>query len=101
MPDPQKSPDKEQQLLRHAKREGRLIMVVWGACLIWSTVVGYFMGYRRSAADMSLIFGMPDWIFWSVVLPWGICLAFSIWFCFRYMADDDLGQDPVEDSGHE
>ena len=101
MPDPQKSPDKEQQLLRHAKREGRLIMAVWAACLIWSTMVGYFMGYRRSAADMSLIFGMPDWIFWSVVLPWGICLAFSIWFCFRYMADDDLGQDPVEDSGHE
>ncbi len=101
MPDPIKPSEKEQQLLRHARREGLLIMAVWGACLIWSMVVGYFWGYRRPAEDMSLILGMPDWVFWSVVLPWGLCLAFSVWFCFVYMADDDLGQDPVEDARHD
>ena len=68
-------------------------MAVWTVCLIWSMTVGYFMGYRRSAAEMSLILGIPDWIFWSVVLPWALCLAFSVWFCFAFMADDDLGQD--------
>ncbi|HEV2947663.1 MAG TPA: DUF997 family protein [Gemmataceae bacterium] len=93
MTTPPNSPDKEQQLLQHARREGLLIMAVWAACLIWSMTVGYFMGYRRSAADISLILGIPDWIFWSVVLPWALCLAFSVWFCFAFMADDDLGQD--------
>jgi hypothetical protein len=101
MANPTKSADKEQQLLRHARREGLLIMVVWGACLLWSMVVGYFMGYRRPSNEMTLILGMPDWIFWSVVLPWVLCLGFSVWFCFRYMADDDLGRDSVEDSGHD
>jgi hypothetical protein len=101
MPEPGKNPDKEQQLLRHARREGLLIMALWGLCLIWSMTFGYLMGDRRSPGDMSLILGIPDWIFWSVVLPWGLCLAFSIWFCFRYMADDDLGQDQPEGTGHD
>lgn len=100
MPNPKQPPEKEQQLLRHARREGLLIMAVWAACLIWSMAVGYFMGYRRSAAEMSLILGMPDWVFWSIVLPWALCLAFSVWFCFVFMADDDLGQDQDEESGH-
>jgi len=101
MSNPNKASDKEQQLLRHARREGLLIMVVWAACLIWSMAVGYFMGYRRAATDISMIFGMPDWVFWSVVVPWGLCLAFSVWFCFVFMADDDLGQDQGEESRHE
>jgi Protein of unknown function (DUF997) len=95
-----KPADKEQQLLRHARREALLIMAVWAVALVWSMAAGYFGGYLRSAADMSLILGMPDWVFWSVVLPWSLCLMFSIWFCFAYMADDDLGQDQDEDAGH-
>jgi hypothetical protein len=91
---------KEQRLLRHARREGLLIMAVWLICLIWSTVVGYLLGYRRPVQDMRLILGMPDWVFWAIVLPWALCFVFSIWFCFRYMADDDLGEDRYEDPGH-
>jgi hypothetical protein len=90
---------KEQQLLRHARREGVLIMAVWATALVWSVGSGYYLGYYRTANTISLILGIPDWVFWSVVLPWGICLAFSVWFCFRYMADDDLGQDPEEGEG--
>lgn len=100
MKEPLKPPMKEQQLLRHARREGLVIMAVWALSLVWSIGVGYLMGYDRPAQDMRLILGMPDWIFWSVVFPWVICLAFSVWFCFRYMADDDLGEDRFEDPGH-
>ena len=32
--------------------------------------------------------------------PWLVALAFSVWFCFAFMADDDLGQDPGEEAGH-
>ena len=68
-------------------------MAVWAVALFWSIGCGYYMGYDRDPATIQLIYGMPDWAFWSVVVPWGICFVFSIWFCFRYMADDDLGQD--------
>ena len=96
MPQSPARPGKEQQLLRHARREGILVMIVWAAALVWSVSAGYVLGYRRSADEMQLILGMPDWIFWAVGLPWGLILLFSVWFCFVFMADDDLGQDPEE-----
>jgi hypothetical protein len=90
---------KEQRLLRNARREGLLIMIVWAAALVWSVGSGYLLGYRRSADEIGLILGMPDWVFWAVVLPWGLALIFSVWFCFVFMADDDLGKDPEESEG--
>jgi hypothetical protein len=87
---------KEQQLLRNARRESLLIMIVWAAALVWSIVISSILGYGRDAAAVPLVLGMPDWVFWSIVLPWGLCLAFTVWFCFGYMADDDLGRDPEE-----
>ena len=50
----------------------------------------------RPTSDIQVVLGMPAWVFWSVVLPWGLCFLFSIWFCFAHMADDDLGRDPDE-----
>jgi hypothetical protein len=91
---------KEQRLLRHARREGLLIMAVWALALVWTIASAYVLGYERPASAIRLVLGMPDWIFWSVVLPWGVCGLFSTWFCFRYMADDDLGQDQDEEGGH-
>jgi uncharacterized protein involved in cysteine biosynthesis len=94
---------KEQELLRHARREGLLIMIVWAIALLWSVVSANLWGYRenRDPATIELILGMPDWVFWSVALPWGLCVAFTSWFCFGFMADDDLGQDPDEEAaGH-
>jgi hypothetical protein len=105
MPPSPAPPGKEQQLLRHARREGLLIMLVWAAALAWSTGAGYVLGYRRDPAEVGLILGMPDWVFWAVVLPWGLALLFSSWFCFVFMADDDLGRDPEDkaspESGHD
>jgi hypothetical protein len=92
--------DKEQRLLRNARREGLLIMAVWLTALIWSVSIGYLAG-PQSTGEMSLVLGMPAWVFWGVVLPWGICLLFSVWFCFAYIADDDLGRDPEPEAGHD
>jgi hypothetical protein len=101
MPHPPDRPGKEQQLLRHARREGLLIMAVWAVALAWSVGCGYVLGYDPHR-EVGLILGMPDWVFWAVVLPWGLALLFSVWFCFAFMADDDLGRDPDErGDGHD
>ena len=88
-------PDKEQQLLRNARRESRLIMLVWAVALAWSVGVGYVLGYDKER-EIHLILGMPDWVFWAIVLPWALILIFSAWFCFGFMADDDLGSEPED-----
>jgi hypothetical protein len=94
------TPRKEQQLLRNARREGLLIMVVWVVSMIWTVAYCWFRGYGRNPDTIQPILGMPDWVFWGVVAPWAICLLFSIWFCFFYMAEDDLGRDPDEGADH-
>jgi hypothetical protein len=101
MAPPPETTGKEQRLLRHARREGLLIMAVWAAALLWSCLGSYATAYHRPVEQMTFILGMPDWVFWFVALPWAVCLAFTAWFCFAYMADDDLGQDPEEGRPHE
>ena len=96
MTPPGRSLAKEQRLLRNARREGCLLMSAWLLALLWTMGAGYVGGYGRDANDIGLILGMPDWVFWAVVLPWGVCLLFSTWFCFRHMADDALGKDAGE-----
>jgi hypothetical protein len=91
---------KEQRLLQHARREGLLVMFVWAVALFWTISSGYVLGYQTDPRQMAFVFGMPEWILWSVVLPWALCFLFSIWFCFSYMADDDLGEDRAGRQGH-
>ncbi len=96
---PPEQPGREQRLLRNARREGILIMAAWAVSMAWSVGACYVLGYRRDAAGMRLILGIPDWVFWGVVVPWAVCLALSVWFCFGFMADDDLGKDPPGGGG--
>jgi hypothetical protein len=91
---------REQRLLRNARREGLLILSAWAVALVWTTVGGWFGGYRRDPAAMGTVLGIPDWVFWCVVLPWGVCVVFAVWFCFGFMADDDLGRDRDEGEHH-
>lgn len=75
-------------------------MAVWAVCLAWSTFYSAVEGYRPTSGDMPLVFGMPSWVFWGILFPWVLCLVFSAWFCFFYMADDDLGTDRDEGAGN-
>jgi hypothetical protein len=91
---------REQQLLRHAKREGLLLMAVWALALAWSVGYSRFFGYSDKVEDVGLIFGVPEWVIWGIAVPWLVCFLFTVWFCFFFMADDDLGKDPEETSEH-
>ncbi len=100
-------PDREAEvrLIRHARREGAIVLTVWALALAWVVGYCYLRGYRhdensavvrwglaepRTAADLKLIAGFPDWVFAGIVVPWLLCTAFTLVFCF-FMIDDDLG----------
>src|SRR5438270_923310 len=85
-------------VLRHARREGLIIIAAWLASTIYCCSYAYLYGYsspRRplGPGDVQPILGMPSWVFWGIMLPWGVCAAFTFWFAGWYMADDDLGSD--------
>ena len=100
MPDKLQRVEREQQLLRHARREGLVIMAVWAASLAWSAGYAALFGYRQPPGSVRIVWGFPSWVLWSVVVPWGLCLIFTVWFCFFFMADDDLGEDRDEGAPH-
>ena len=43
-------------------------------------------------SDLKFVFGFPDWVFWGIVCPWGVCVVISILFANFFMTDADLGE---------
>ena len=80
----------------NSRREALWIFRVWAVGLVWAVPYCYFTGYDESvdAATFSTTLGIPTWLFWGILVPWIVADIFTIWFCFCYMQDDDLGGEP-------
>jgi hypothetical protein len=111
----------EDPVYRHSLREGILILAIWGLCLVYTCTYCYLFGYLshephpspvgpslgewlgpltafdRDPATLTtpLGLGIPDWIFYGVVLPWLLCIGVTFWFCLFYFVEDDLGDDAL------
>lgn len=109
---------------RHCLREAVFIFSVWVACFVWTCAYCYLYGYsshepnpsgvspiggmvgplesfNRSASDLTypLGLGVPDWVFYGVVVPWVLCIALSFWYCLCFFVEDDLGEMVDEGGG--
>lgn len=78
----------------HSRREAILIFIVWLLGLLWAVPFCYFQGYVGNVdpQNVPLILGMPSWLFWGIAVPWVVADLFTVWLCFFYMEDDDLGE---------
>lgn len=79
-------------ILVSARRELLVSAAVWLAALVWSVGYSYLYGYYLKPDELKFVFGFPSWIFYGVVLPWGICTLVSGAFAFGFMQDADLGE---------
>lgn len=108
------NPEAARRLFRNAVREARTIVVVWALAFAWVVVVCYLLGYRHSEddlvvrlglasvrrpADIRLIAGFPDWIFYGIMVPWLLCSLFTVWYGQFGMSDDDLGTEAADAEG--
>ncbi len=80
----------------HARREALFILALFGFLLVWSVTICYGFGYATNTQNITTVLGMPKWVFWGVLIPWILADVATIWFCFFYMVDDDLGQSEEE-----
>ena len=102
-------------LYRHARREARVVAIVWGLALLWTVGYCYTRGYEhsptcilvkigvavpRSGEAIQTYFGIPDWVMFGIVAPWVACTLFALVFSLFWMKDDDLGTDVEEGTGH-
>jgi hypothetical protein len=98
----------------HARREAMMVIALFALALTWSVGSYYLQGYtkplpdqeqvaleddpRFAAPDVSTILGMPTWVVTGILLPWIVIDVVAFWFCFYYMADDDLGISPDDEN---
>ncbi len=63
--------------------------------MLYTVTVCAVMGYNRDPATLKFVLGFPDWIFWGIVLPWGVCIVASFALGGLFMRDEVLeGDEP-------
>lgn len=95
------SPVEYDPVFLHSRREAVIIFGVWIVALVWAVPYCYLNGYLDSGArvdpeSLRTVWGIPSWVFWGIAVPWLAADVFTIWFCFCYMQDDDLGEERDE-----
>ncbi len=86
----------------HSRREAIFILIIWALCLLWTVPFCYLTGYmdlesgRLPWLAQVRVLGMPGWMFWGVAFPWLVAGVVTVWFCYRFLQLDDLGQAPEE-----
>lgn len=83
-----------------ARREALVVLLIFLGALIYTVTFCYVRGYDRPPETLTFVLGFPDWVFWGIVAPWGVCLLLSYWFGHTFMRDSDLGSDSDPDAGN-
>ena len=76
--------------------ELKWIVGIWTVSILW--IVGFCSVYGYAPDEpLSIVMGMPWWVFWGVFVPWIVTAVFSCWFAIYKMADHRLDDsDPSE-----
>jgi len=95
-------PFAEDPTIRAARREAIVVGCVVATALIYSSTTSYLMGYGAKDRELRFVelgwgVAFPDWIFWGVVVPWGVCFVIGAIFAFGWMQDAELGEELEEE----
>jgi hypothetical protein len=85
------SPPSEDPLVCTARREALAVALVAVTAMIYT--VGYCtrFGYGRAGEPLRFVLGFPDWVFWGILVPWGVCVVIAAGFSWWFAHDEDLG----------
>jgi hypothetical protein len=87
------TPPEDDPVLKAARREALMALGMWLVALAYTVTYCYLNGYGRSVESLTFVLWFPDWVFWGIVVPWGICILASTVFAFRIMGNESLGED--------
>ena len=60
-----------------------------------SQITGPLEGWNREVESVQFVMGIPDWVFYGIVVPWLVCIVLTFIFCIFVFAEDDLGDEGV------
>ncbi len=87
----------EDPLVRSARREALAALILWLVAMVYTIGYCYLNGYGRSPESLTFVLWFPDWVFWGIIVPWGLCALGSLPFAFRIMGDEPLGDDTTNE----
>jgi len=90
MPNRHNAPAAEDPLLHSARREAIVSLALAALALAYTIGYAALFGYGRTGESLTFVLGIPDWVFWGIVIPWLACLGASWWFSFWFVEDDIL-----------
>ena len=82
---------REDPLVRSARREALFVLAIWAAAISFSVWYCHSHGYE--VRELEFVLGVPDWVFWGILVPWIVCTAAGILFANAFMRDDPLGRE--------
>lgn len=68
----------------------------------WVGFAAWTLGYNAAhafdaegSAD-DLVWGMPSWVVFGILIPWILGLVLTVWFALRFMHDTPLDPEDFE-----
>lgn len=87
----------EDPVLTSARREAVAAVLLFSGALLYTVTYCAWKGYHRDPESLTFILGIPDWVFWGVLVPWLACFAIAFPFALKFMKDADLGREIDDD----
>jgi hypothetical protein len=110
----------DDEVYLQSRREAIYILLIWFVSMVWSVGYCYWKGYSdhrpqdesitaylpdmsgldRSKETLTTPFGwgIPDWCFWGVAVPWAVCAVIGTWFSLVYMPDNPEEEEDFEET---
>jgi hypothetical protein len=84
---------REDVVVRAARREAVMALGMWFVAMLYTLSYCYINGYGRSVESLTFVLWFPDWVFWGIIVPWGVCILLSTVFALGVMGDESLGEE--------
>ena len=76
------------QCLQEAKLAAAVFLLAFFYCATAVAMLGY-PGPDERPPEAALIWGIPEWVFWGLFLPWLVLMGVTWWFALFFLRDDE------------
>ncbi|MEC5127429.1 DUF997 family protein [Verrucomicrobiales bacterium BCK34] len=75
---------------RQSRKELYFMVASWVVFAGWTISYVGLKGGAKEGEALRLVWGMPEWVVYGILIPWIFGLGLTVWFALRFMKDTDL-----------
>ena len=74
--------------LKEAKVAAAIFLLAFLVCIAFIAAWGY-PGPGERPPEPALVWGIPEWVFWGLLVPWLAMMGVTWWFALFVLRDDE------------